>query len=457
MLTCGLLLSQNPDGLQRFKIELRCDADYVVYDETLREASMLQIGGAIPQRQETGFVNGEFILDVNLEFLDLVFIETRIQNLRISASGVNPFEDIIKLGEDTIDPLLAKLCVSVNEFWGQDVSIKFGMFGPEADFRKTGNPLFLSLSGAESAWMDINRTLPFLERNTLFSAGLEILYKRELLKTRIMAFPSAMEGGGTQVDEAVYLADLVYTLSFAEYIHVFLLGGYLAGGNDNLPNGYFKADKQRIYTLGVGVNCEKFFSKSLSVFIETYFQRGLAGNTTTGVLNHKGGLYCTGLCLNFKGLGAEHRIGLTFLYVSGDKTQRDDNEGRFISYENNDEFKITESDEWGFDIDSNYRSFRFSLSSTYKLFEKPLDFGIKVGYFETIYKLPLPPQALPPDLQREKRLGFENGVEVRYQISENIAFKTSFNCLLDSKILKLLTSEQKKSTFLWLLGFSVKL
>jgi hypothetical protein len=197
-----------------------------------------------------------------------------------------------------------------------------------------------------------------------------------------------------------------------EFITTLMAGGAELAGSG--PHG------QQIYTVGGGGVWLPEWGP-LEFGGEAYLQFGDAGKVAGETLD------AVGWAIRARAkwhLAEKVWFEAGYVFLSGDDNGLDDEEGRFFSYENNDEFLIIESNEFGLDIDNNLQSWRTALGFPMVDAEgddfPPLMAVLRVGGFRFVEKVPLSPDPFAGTVRRSDNLGFEVDLTLRLPISRQI-------------------------------------
>jgi hypothetical protein len=134
----------------------------------------------------------------------------------------------------------------------------------------------------------------------------------------------------------------------------------------------------------------------------------------------------------------------------------DDEEGRFLSYENNDAAIIVEGNEFGLDIDTNYRSMQFSGGFEVSLLEKSFHPRALVAFFSFLEAIPLPPDPVFGVAGRDDNLGTELDLAVDLPWSEGLTLSAGAAFLFGAEALREFTLEREEQASLFTLGVRVQ-
>lgn len=291
--------------------------------------------------------------------------------------------------------------------------------------------VFLDLGRAESPWGELpdatmppfppagTSRVPQTRRDELQPVGAVVRAKPAGIDATLFLFPSLRESGEASVDEAVHGLHLGVPL-WESGPRLEAVAAIFAGGTDLDGSG---TGHQRIVTLGAGGSWRL---DSLEVGVEGYLQSGDAGRISTGELDAGGRAFRVRAKVGGKSLWIE----AGYLHLSGDSDGLDGEENRFLSYENNDEFLVAESNEFGLDLDNNLRSWRLAAGGT--LFEDALSVTARVGGFRFDHA----PDPLPGTKDPGDDLGTEADLSLRLAVSSQLVFRADAGWLFRASALE---------------------
>jgi hypothetical protein len=309
-----------------------------------------------------------------------------------------------------------------------------------------GDPLFFDPAAAESPWGELpdatvppfpalgTSTVPQTRRDVLHPLGLSVRLDAITVFALILA-----EGGPSSADEVAAGASVLFPLG---PLQAGAIGVLLAGGDGD----------RRVGTIGISLQLD---AAPFSIGAEAYAQAGTAGRLDADGdgdeedLRARGGAFR--VAARWSG-PAWARIALA--WVSGDDEGTDDREGRFLSYEDNDASMIVEGNEFGLDVDSNYRTIQVSAGFETEVLGLRIQPRALIGLFALDEKVPLPPDPLAGG--RSNRLGTELDAGVDLPWSPQVLFYMGAAILLGSEVLETFTAERDDSTFLATAGLRLR-
>jgi hypothetical protein len=311
-----------------------------------------------------------------------------------------------------------------------------------------GHALFLEPSAAESPWGELpdstvppfpaagTNTVPQTRRDTMHPVGLTVR------AWDMTAFALAVgEGGPSSSDDALFGA--TFNRSFGGF-RLGTVGSLMAGANP----------QERVWTAGasVGYDAAPFF-----VSAEGYLQGGTAGEVDTDGNGSADLLKAEGTAVRVLArVGGEWWLQGAFVRVSGDDDPTDEEEGRFLSYENNDATLIVEGNEFGFDIDTNYLSLQGAAGGQLTLLGKVLQPRVIAALFRLIEEVPLPPDPASGVSGRDDDLGLEVDAVLDVAWSPRVTLTGGAAVLLGAGVLEEFTSDREDRASLFTLGFRLR-
>jgi len=424
--------------------------DYLVRGGTLNEASHWIIGG-LPAGSpfndgDTGTV-GKFSLDLSLRMGEDWDARILLANQRVNFDTFTVPEQTKFLAKEPTDLLVEKAWL--RRSWslvpGIEETLGVQNFAPQP----AGSPsIFLDLGHAESPWGELpdstappfptsgTNTLPQTRRDELQPVGAVFAGYYAQLDWALFLFPAVVEGGKPSDDEAVY------------GFHVSVPVGKTGSRVEGIATAFAgDATEQLLYTGGIG---GMVIVGPLEAGAEGYVQFGEAGTD----LDAKGRALRARAQVSFGDLALE----AGYVYLSGDEDGLDDEESRFFSYENNDEFLILESNEFGLDLDNNLRSWRVAVEGPVLDVGAAgaLEAGLRIGGFRFDREVPLPPDPVLGTPAREDSLGIETNLTLRLPLSGAVSLDASFAFLFGAKALEIFTRREEDSTLAGTVGFRAR-
>jgi hypothetical protein len=470
------------------------DLDYVYRDGAVNEwsrwiepTSKTLTGNTVGGNRATktdDFVLGLITLRIDADLKEKASATVEFQNHTVSGvpSGLTATDNTAsssgqngnsELGNDNIELDVEQAYVTLREFGNMlDSWIQMGVMDVTYDPRGRGNPLFFSPRRSESPWRELNRTRPLTERATGEPTGVLWGYHRANVDTTIFLLPSLAEGGNLSGDEgALGVWTYLNMDSLGKGSRIGLIGTCFYGGQGvtttavSGQTSFTDNHNQPIYTLGEAVVAK--MDGGLEFFHEFYYQFGHAGHINSDSRSQSRLLdqHANSFTLGFRWEGSADQEGLWFemeyLNVSGDNDQDDNTQSAFVSYENNNELVILESNTMGLDIDTNYWKVQLAGgramtvgSSTVK---NNLELGLTIGYAEMAWNSPTRNFAIAgTNYDREGELGIEVDATVNYWINKSVGVDTTIGTLFSSDVMEIYTHDDETTTWLWTLGTSAR-
>jgi hypothetical protein len=308
--------------------------------------------------------------------------------------------------------------------------IRIGIFDIRHQLRLPGEPFFLDIAESES-FFGLNEllsaNLQLVERELLSPSGIRIRLDRYFYSCEI--FGAVLGERGFFANDENILGGIFEARPLVEKLYLFGIAALSSG----------QAKGSTIWTMGCG--CNYYPNGRFELFGEFYLQKG---RLIRGIDKDAWGAH-VGTRLWGKSLWIE----FSFSYLSGDKTPFDRKDSSFQSYEGVDRFAILEENEMGLDIDTNYIAYK--LSSGWK--KKKIRLRVDIGIFRMnnpIYR---------PDAQilvANKALGKEIDLRCKWSYSKELSFEILGAVLFDSRLLKSICGNHKKSTWIFSLGASLR-
>lgn len=345
--------------------------------------------------------------------LDFDSFDTRLQDARLGESGA-------------LEIVLRQAWVEV--FGGARLGVQPLRWDPAG----RGEPLFLDPTGAESPWGELpdatvppfpplgTATVPQTRRDSMHPVGLTARIED------LSFFALVILEGGTAADDEV-LAGAAWSPPLGP-LRAGLIAALLAGGER----------AERVGTIGASLALE---SAPFSLWAEGYLQAGRAGRLDADGDGDLEELRARGSAVRLAARYAEGIwVQLALLWLSGDEKGTDDEEGRFLSYENNDATLIVEGNEFGLDVDTNYRSVQLSAgfeAEALGLRFQPRALG---AFFVFNEEVPLPPDPAFGVSGRSDDLGVEVDLGVDVPWSRHLTLSAAAGLLFGSGALEEFTA-----------------
>lgn len=450
-----------PDPV-RITVSGRIEMDGVVRDGAINETSMWTPGGLASSsdlRATDGFIAPLLTLRLDVELAPQIAAVVEAGNLRLNFDSFDPRLQTQRFGDDDLRVFARQAFVRVRAWPVEALDWTIGMQEFRRDPAGWGHPLFLT-SAAESPWGELpdsvvppfpaagTNTVPQTRRDELQPAGLSAAFVRDRFRASIWLFPAMVEGGAWTDDEALYGLDA--SMDFPVGSGTITAGASLAfmlGGAD-LPDG--GSQEEAAWTLGGWARAE---IGVFDGFVEAYRQFGSAGRIGDETLRAGGYAFRIGARVRFEA-SWKPWLSAEFLWVSGDEDGLDSKEGRFLSYEDNDATPIVEANEFGLDVDNNYRALRGAAGLSFRPIAKlpPWEARTMLSWFTTVEKIPLGPDPPFGVSGTSDRLGVEWDLGLRIPWSKSLAFDLGASFLFGSDVMREFTKEGDRSAYLATFG-----
>lgn len=433
----------------RITLSGRLELDGVLRDSHLNECSFWTPGGIDDVGITDSFIAPLLRLRLDVEFSKQLDAVVELGNLRINFDTFDPRLQNHRLGDDDIRVHATQAFVRVRAWPVESLETSVGLLAFHRDPSGWGHPIFLS-NEAESAWGELpdstvppfpasgTNTVPQTRRDELIPAGAVVALTLDRFRASLWLFPAMIEGGTQSADEALYGLDASYDFGPISAGAVVAL---LQGGTP-LPNT--GSSEQFLVTAGLWARGQ---AGIFDAFLELYRQFGTAGVD----LDAKGYALRAGARLRFE-VDWSPWLAVEFLWISGDESALDSDEGRFLSYENNDAAPIVEGNEFGLDVDSNYRAVRGSGGATVKVFSRSLELRTALSWFQLVERVPLDPDPPFGVSGTSDRLGIEWDVGARLAWSKSLAFDALLGLLFASDVMAQFTRDAARTTHLVTFG-----
>lgn len=402
----------------------RVEFDAVLRDRRLNEASYWRPGGlpsSSPLRDHDSFLAPLLRVRLDVEFSPSIAAVLELGNQRLNFDSFETQRQIQRLGDDDTAVDVREAHVLLRAWPVDEVDWRIGIVELHRDPSGWGHPLFFS-SGSESPWGELpdstvppfpaagTNTVPQTRRDELQTAGVVGRFLEDRFEATLWLFPREDEGI-YGLDASLGIGDVTFGAVFALFETE--LDAWTAGAFARVEVGVFDG------------------------FAEAYLQFG----------DGDGWAFRGGARLRFDGPW----VAVEVLWVSGDDDGLDDDEGRFLSYENNDATPIVEGNEFGLDIDTNYSAFRISGGLTIGTVE----IRTMLSFFSLLEEIPLPPDPAFGVSGRSDDLGVEWDLGVRVPWTKQVAFDAFAAALFGSGVLEEFTLGRHDAAFL--LGFGARL
>ncbi len=458
------------DKPPKIEVEGNFQLHWVYRDGALNEASAWQrngvlSGAALDRADDSNDIfSGKFTLTFKTTLPSAVDVFLQLENKQIMFTpGTFPSEQNINLGIDDIRFYVEQAYVRFREFAvAPNSSLTFGAQDFIIDLTGRGNTIFVDASEAESPWDDAEFVWPLTRRQTMEPTGFVFAYEREALDFRLAALPAVLERNrAVNNDHAIWAMILGYKLTEG-----FKLGMTLA-----TFDGPQKSN--RTSTLGIGYNWQ--IQKGFDFWGEFYAQAGRlfdsltvtlpTGAATLTQVKTTGKAFDLGLRFTVFETPSKPFIDLSVVKVDGAKNQstitgqiNETKTKKFISYENNDDFLIIESNEWGYDIDNNYIGFKLKLGATFSVpgdIKGNLPVTLKAAFFKA--DNPIRTLSVVDGLEKSADdLGIETNFNMDFKVNKWCDLNFMAALLSGSDVMKMFTKDTESGTWLLALGTTLK-
>ncbi len=451
----------------RVTVSGRVEFDAVIRDGHINETSFWIPGGLLSSSQLDNtdtlispLLRLRFDLDVSKHLTALL----EIGNLRLNFDSSDTRLQNQRLGDDDILVHAVQAWVRLRGWPLEGLDATLGMMEFSRDPAGWGHPLFLS-SQAESPWGELpdstvppfparsTNTVPQTRRDELLPAGGTITYAKDRFRASLWIFPAMVEGGALTDDESLYGLDAA--LDFADTVTVGAIFALLQGGTDLPDSG---SQEQFVFTAGLWARAEFGIFEG---FLEAYRQFGTAGfvdvdgDGSRETLRAKGFAVRLGGRLRFEA-DSHPWIAAEFLWVSGDESALDSEEGRFLSYENNDATPIVEANEFGLDVDNNYLALRGTGGLTVRVSSKTVELRTALTWFRLLERVPLEPDPPFGVSGTGDRLGVEWDLGLLIPWTKSLTFDAGAGFLFGSDVMARFTSGGDRTAYLISFGTRLK-
>lgn len=477
----GKPVSTAENNKQTLTLTLSGKADiYWAYRDTvLNEAALGTLGGVnfgagVSGAQSDSFFTGVFAFNVDAKLDGGPDAHVEIASKYLDSgpySTVNSLAaggDNKRFGDNAIALFVERAYLTFNDFLTANLALRFGIQDVKWDVRGKGNAIFLDQVDSQypltQAASELAGTANPL-RVTSEPVGFLFCYKRDQLDVDLAIIPEVTPAGFGQgsKNSITYLSGMynIETGDMAKKAGV-ILCAFDGGANPSAAVGSVGGNSKQLITFGVGASLK--FTKQLEVFAELYTQSGKALSvqdtaTTTKDVKTEGKAFDLGV--NYM-INDNLWVELSYLLLTGNKTPTTGVDAKyegFISAENNDEFKIVESNDWGFNLWNNYTRIAFKVGygtavGSSKVQGNNLLLDFKLGNFkleETIPTVFLPAGSSAMD----DSLGNEIDLGMTYKVSDQAAFTVDFDYLFGADALETFTHNKEDKTWMFLLGTKV--
>jgi len=378
----------------------------------------------------TGRARVRFDIQASERVSGVVEIESRSRDLGVRLGFARDDADEPKMD-------IEQAYVRAKDFLMDGADLLFGVQDLRYALRPHGEAVLLDVTESESAFAGRN-TANTAMRNVTFPDTLEPAglvwrvdprggWRVDVFAMKVLDNASGVSAGGAPPrDESVYG---VYfdAIPDPERVKVFAVMALFHGGVPGADVG----------TFGLGADFYFGGEKELEVFAEVYLQRG---DFAKGIDKSAEAVLGGARWVMFLERGTLAFEASGFL-ASGDRDAADSTEESFQSFESMSRLAILQSDEWGLDIDTNYRV--FTLTAQLKVDDVELTLAAGMARFDHA-----PRDAAGARYMVEKELGFEVDLDVRWRFDPSLEFFARVASLSDCDVMFLLTGDGEAMLFL---------
>lgn len=374
--------------------------------------------------------------------------------------------------------------VQMNDFLSQGLNWKFGLQSLSYDAIRKGQPLAIGFraNGAESAWAESAPVTGPLGtfRDEVRPGGLVINWHTEGLDVDLfhMLISSI---GSVSSDEMLTGAHMTWSADKDMKTRVEGLvalasgtGGANAGlltRTDSTPaDPVTSGHDAEVWILGFGVAFDDVMGHvpGLSLWGQGYFNTGTYGSGNGGVgggatkdIDASGMAYDIGAQYTFD-VSWKPTFGLEYLFVGGNDpsaagTADTDYEG-FVGYEDNDELAIIEDNEFGLDVDQNYRVLKVRSSVTGNLFSSSMQDSFSAELLVGFAWLDEDIANKTTGALTVNSLGTEVDLKVRQALSKQVSVYATMAWLFGSEVIEdsAAIASNDDMVFTWFIGTDVR-
>jgi hypothetical protein len=421
------------------KFSGRLVVDYIYRDSSLEEIAGEEgwsIGGG-ESIKSADFFNHLLEIKINTRLSEKLSLDLMLANKRIKGGR--------SFGKYLQKPLLRGASIKIRDFLFKETDLKFGLQNLKI------SPFFLDLQESESIWDIPLRGVPNISRELLDPFGFSL--KKRFKDSFSLEFAGAIlsEEGTPTADEKVF-----YGAFYMPYLGIILAN--FSGGRYGMPLPFLSSRNQSIWTLGLISGAEFSFDKMglLRVYLQAYRQFGRAGEVVIAgnprVLTAKGMAFSVDAKYIFERLRTRPWIKISYLYCSGDPSNLDSSEERFLSYESIKEFLIIEDGYFGLDIDTNYKAIKFGCG----IKAGDAELSMFFGNFRFVENLPISPLSPPEGLEATNDLGSELDLEVSFKLTKDLSLRARYAMLFGAEALKIFTERRKDHLKIFLFGADLR-
>jgi hypothetical protein len=431
-----LALPAPQDAPEKLRIEADLWLAYAVADGALVDAQDALLAGAPMTGARavdwlTGRARVRFDIEASPRVSAVVELESRSRDLGLR----------LGFGRDDENEILVAIeqaYLRVRDLLFDGDALLFGAQDLRYRLRPHGEAVLLDVTESESAWAGINAAGTAL-RNVTFPDTLEPAgfvyrvdrrggWRVDLFALKILDNASGTDAGGAPTrDEAVY-GIYFDAIPDPERLKVFAVLALLRGGMKGA----------NVWTFGLGADAYFGADKEWEVFAEVFFQRG---DFARGIDKAAEAVLAGARWVAPIEGGGTLAIEASGFLATGDRDAADGKETSFQSHESMNRLAILQSDEWGLDIDTNYRVYILSTEARWE----EIDLALHVGWARLDFA-PLDPAGVR--YTDERKLGMEVDLVATWRVDGGAAELFAIAAWLGgSKVLDALTGEDSALLF----------
>jgi hypothetical protein len=412
-------------------------------------------------------------VEMNLTIRTIPFRDTIHAHLPV---GGQPIADRRNWGDDLNETVTVKYAyLRIKELFDPAWSLSVGQMDVIWDVRGKGNAFFLDVAHSETPWGDVIRAWASTIRTEEYPVGMKVNYQRDAFTAELGLFPVTHDPQNFFFAGGVKNQSNQQALYYVNAIYNFGDGGSRIGIIGALFHGFTPDDN--VFTVGVSgvfVPC-----KDLEFFAEGYGQWGQAWTknraTFVGPAFTEDGdqsAYATlvGSRLDIAGelsgfvelhflcvSGQDMKNGTRFDNALGLASPNADRSTEFMSYENYDVMLLLNSNEWGYDFDTNIMQVTLQgglMLSSGAPMKNNIHLILKLAYAVAPEKWEVA-AAGSHGATSQDQYGFEIDFTIRWYMNKNANIYWSVGFLAGSEIIKMFSNEEDETAAVMLAGFQV--
>jgi hypothetical protein len=389
--------------------------------------------------QDEGRIEANANVRLDIDLSNKVSVILNLATVRLNGD----YSNIGVLGDGGQNVELWDMAVRIQEVLDPAITVQLGTNNDFSfDLRGRGSSLFFAPGMSGPFGANDGGSLSYNQ-----VAGAVLWYNRDAAHFALALLPAIDEGGAASNDEAAYAVTFYYDLdSVGKGSRI---GAILAV--NSLSQAAAGSATSSIITIGGGASLKALGGmEGLEVFGEFYVQSGDIGTNgdAGGTAFSLGGHY------DLQGEGSPW-VGLEFTILSGDDDPLDTDIDQFLSYESVNDFKIIESNLYGFNLGTNYTAIKImgGISFTAGGGEKNnISVSGGLGLFSATEDI-----NVGGTIGNTDELGTEFDVTLTYAYSKAVSMDVTLAFLFGSEVLEGITAPaDEDSTSLFALGLNGK-